>query len=336
MLNLLQSAADVTKGDVMFNSWSTGSCRVNNSNKENRMRTHIGARVAIVAVIVGLMLAPVTASAELLVYEGFDYTPDELLRGNSGGFGWPVDGDGSTSLRRSWSYDTSTVAESSLSYTDSKGNSLEVSGNQAVVAATNSSTHGRAVRYITPTEESPNLGSAGGHLWLSYIADATGSTSNTILDLGKNNPTSSGNVTLRIGGFDGVWSLRSQRDGTISDTDVTWDTAAFVMIMMEFPDPENPSAGTNVYMWLDADLDEAPDIATADAKLEGLTGDHTFDAVYFMHARQNFGSSTFNVDELRIGTTFDAVTPIPEPTLMSLLGMGAVAIVFKRRKAGRV
>ncbi|MFA9480047.1 hypothetical protein ACERK3_17365 [Phycisphaerales bacterium AB-hyl4] len=281
-------------------------------------------------ILVGVLGMSSSAEAELLLYEGFDYSAEELLQGQDGGVGWPVEGDGSSSSRRGWAYNTATVGEASMSYTDGDGNELVTSGNRAVISATNASTHGRAVRYATPTDASPNLGADGGQLWLSYLADPTGSVSNTILDLGFGNPTSAGNVTFRIGGFDGVWSLRSARDSVASNTNVSWDTPAFVLLMFEFPDPQDTEGVTNAYLWLNPKLNEAPDTSTADAAIEDLTGDHTFDAVYFWHARQNYGSSVFNVDELRIGTTYGSVTPIPEPGMVGLVGLGALMFIKRR------
>jgi len=45
----------------------------------------------------------------------------------------------------------------------------------------------------------------------------------------------------------------------------------------------------------------------------------------------NISSLKFFVDELRIGTTFEDVTPVPEPATMSLLALGGLALLRRRR-----
>jgi len=45
----------------------------------------------------------------------------------------------------------------------------------------------------------------------------------------------------------------------------------------------------------------------------------------------NIAGTKFFVDEIRIGTTFGDVTPIPEPVTMSLLALGGLALLRRRR-----
>jgi MYXO-CTERM domain-containing protein len=47
------------------------------------------------------------------------------------------------------------------------------------------------------------------------------------------------------------------------------------------------------------------------------------------------GGSTGSYDEIRIGTTYASVTPIPEPTtaLLGLTGLAALAVTSRRRNS---
>jgi len=45
----------------------------------------------------------------------------------------------------------------------------------------------------------------------------------------------------------------------------------------------------------------------------------------------NIAGTKFFVDELRIGTTFADVTPIPEPVTLTLLGLGGLGLIRRRR-----
>jgi len=46
----------------------------------------------------------------------------------------------------------------------------------------------------------------------------------------------------------------------------------------------------------------------------------------------NISSLKFYVDEIRIGTTFGDVTPIPEPMTLALLGLGGLGVIRRKRK----
>lgn len=61
---------------------------------------------------------------------------------------------------------------------------------------------------------------------------------------------------------------------------------------------------------------------------EGATGTNGFAAYKINASSLNAG---FNLDELRVGTTWADVTPIPEPATIGMLGLGALVTIMARR-----
>jgi len=47
----------------------------------------------------------------------------------------------------------------------------------------------------------------------------------------------------------------------------------------------------------------------------------------------NVAGTKFFVDEIRIGTTFSDVAPVPEPGTLALLGSGGLLLLLRRRRA---
>jgi hypothetical protein len=57
----------------------------------------------------------------------------------------------------------------------------------------------------------------------------------------------------------------------------------------------------------------------------------SFDRTTFAHFESGFGNPSMSFDELRLGTTWASVTPIPEPASVGLLALGALMLALRRR-----
>ena len=143
--------------------------------KFTKNRAHFFATVA-----ASLFAVAHHADANLLFYEGFDYTANQTLLGNNGGIGfstaWQTN---STALGNAW------VNAGSFGYTDSYGNVLLTTGNRGMITgdgtATGSNTggstgNGQAVRQLdyTGLPGAVGLGSNGvATTWISFVAQRT-------------------------------------------------------------------------------------------------------------------------------------------------------------------
>lgn len=109
------------------------------------------------AILSVAFLATPKADANLIAYEGFDYTAGSLDNLN-GGSGW----DGA------WGTGNWTVSANGLSYTDSQGNSLVTSGGSVTTTAnTNNWVHFREL-----STDSQNLMDNDSVFWMSFLIES--------------------------------------------------------------------------------------------------------------------------------------------------------------------
>jgi hypothetical protein len=256
-----------------------------------------------------------SAEAVIVSNDSFLYTPigSDLL-GKSGGTGWNgpwVTGGFNASIHTN--YD---IAGGSLTYPN-----LEVSGERASTAAQNAisglrrplaaafTQNDTATRYLSVLlrpEGALNAGALSG--FFGVYLDASPGTGDRDLFIGKPG-----------GGALGKWVVEERGGGgqAASPLDVAIGQTTLLVLKSEFrpgndrftlyvnPDPLMPEPLTGI-------LKQDMDIGAVDGIVLYSTGAHS-------------------IDEIRWGTTFADVTPVPEPGTIALLVIGALTAACAAR-----
>jgi len=161
----------------------------------------------------------------------------------------------------------------------------------------------------------------GGVQYLSFLGNTMGTGSNgySMLEFndggtvvfalgGTNNGNANGEFTLdRITGFVNSGVARS-------------NATTFFVAKIDYAG----GAGADVLTyWVNPTIGGAEPVSALTA-----TGTFNFDRIGFA----NFNPDRWNLDEVRFGTTWASVTPIPEPSTYALLALGLGVVCFLRRR----
>jgi hypothetical protein len=270
-------------------------------------------------VVIGLGLATTHASAQLLSYEGFNYSVGANLDTQSGGTGWAAnwgqftgDGTGYTNTSGSLSDPTHTLLTSGNKVsTGASSSSFEARYNQITNYGGNGTTNFFSI-LIRPD----NLGASGqdssggdGYFFLQlYGGSGVGNT----LFAGKNSESADWGLvqgtTTNNHSFSSIAAVSNQTVFLVVEGDYTSGADTFKLFV-------NPTPG-------------APEPAVPSATL-------SFD----IGTQNGLGINTGNgaaasYDEIRVGTTFASVTPVPEPSAFVLVAFGLASLVGYRFRRG--
>lgn len=297
----------------------------------------------------GLGLFALNLQATLLLYDAFDYTAGELLAPTDGS-----PGQFNPSVNTNWYYAGSGtgntkppgVGSGSLSYADVNapgyGGLQPATGNSVLFDTTQLGAARIQVVPSSPTSGTyyysgllkvtsvANLNTNNGLFFASFNA-AVGpgglpSTGSAVMRL-RADPTNTNNFNV------GIAKTTATTAGVVQFASTSFDpgTTLFVVAAYEFV-----TGGTQndvAYMWINPDVSTfgtatppAPDLISAPSAINDLN------LLSFAFRNVNtVGNPTFMFDELRVGTSWADVTPVPEPATAALLTLAAAMLLARRR-----
>ncbi len=282
------------------------------------------------------VIATLPVSAAVLTTESFDYTASTAITGQTGGTGWR------SPANPAWQGATGgTVATSGLSYT---GINASYTAFSSSGLAGNYSANVRNDRFLAIDAAGAGINSqyadAGlrgtgnfiggstvtGTLWGSYLMSSTDfSLTQSIFNLGSS--TGGTAASLRqAGGAGSALELTNTSGGgigavgTIPRASLSTTVPNLIVFRYEF----NGASNDTFSVWLNPTSASDPANITTNTQ-----ADFALQSVEL----RNTQAANLIFDEVRFGTAFADVVPVPEPSSYALVGLGALGLVLRRRRA---
>lgn len=261
-----------------------------------------------------------SASAELLAYEGFNYerhqwtegsNDAEGLTGLDGGFGWGGTWEETETKMNGIATDSADFADSptwtagartqALSFTDSEGRRLITSPGQVRTSTQ------RASWTVRPLARP--LGEPGETIWISFLAQAGIDGDNYSFLSFDFHPTDNGHQVARLGRINSDptpthwgWQTTYGKDKWGAPGPLTTES---VMYLAKFVYPEDVTQNVDISIWFNPELGSETELGAPDE----VTFAHNPADIRVLNSVALYGRNSIDFDELRIGTTFDSVTP---------------------------
>jgi len=270
------------------------------------------------------------AHASLIMYEGFNYavpsTSPDPDGGLNGGNGLPATNVGgtpsgtSTGFRGNWGTTTNVVA--GLTY-----GSLLTTGGAARINVAGWSSTATSYRFITSDPFLSNrvvangaFGVDGQSLYFSLLANSSSATAAAF------SFALSGSTNVFVENTATTWTLNNNKSGAVASTgSFAINTTALLVIRADFA----PGATDTLSLWVNPTIGSS--LGTPNATIAG-TANFTFNQL----TTRSEVANAMTFDEFRMGTTFAAVTPIPEPSAFAALaGFAVLGLAATRRRRSR-
>jgi hypothetical protein len=266
-----------------------------------------------------ICLVPTASEAALLVYEGFDY-PAGNLRGQNGGSGSIGWGGAWTQQDNTTTGSAGSVVAGSMEYS-----TLVTSGNRASIPQT-SGNAGRDWRYFGSTIS----GLVHPEIWISFVIQSSSDGANHAgIGLFNNTSHTVGTEMTTIGkGSGDTWGYATglSSAGNFSQSSTTPTTLSLLVYRFE---TDAVTGRATSHLWVNPSLGSTPATASADAFWAQQSGQFAFNRIRVSHAQ---AGATLSVDELRVGTSFADVAPVPEPASLGVLALGGMALLRRQRR----
>ena len=275
----------------------------------------------LLVLLVLFLLRTDAAPAALVAYEGFDYPTNTTIAGQSGGDGftnaWTIGATGNF---------IGTNAAAGLIYTDVNGLSLQTNGGSLIVGVPRgdgaTATPNRALPYNLSGGPGTTVG-PGGTMWMSFLYRRLNFATGTLPYLRQ------ANLGLFAGGGEVAAIGGPNTSATVSNVLSVWGNGAPHPGASPFQAPEYPinsnvtyfvliktvtdgtAAADNAYVWFNwTNLLMEPDVSTATI-VESEVNLSSVNTLRFQAGNLNASGSNalFQVDEVRVGTTFADVAP---------------------------
>jgi hypothetical protein len=250
----------------------------------------------VVGLIATLAFAVPNSQAQIVAYEGFNYAPASAINGQAAPAPmgtWGFNGSTANALAGSLSYGALITS----------AGQAQSSGGGRPVLTLGSFADTSGVQYVSFLGNTMGTGLTG-YSMLEFNNGAT-----TIFSLGgSNDSNSNGEFTM------------DRQTGFVNSGVLRGNATTFFVAKIDY----TGGAGADVVTyWVNPTVGGAETVSALTA-----TGTFNFDRIAFA----NFTPTRWNLDEVRFGTTWASVTPVPEPSTYALLALGLGALFFLRRR----
>ena len=276
---------------------------------------------AALALATALFFSPSRSGATLLEYEGFNYTAGTSIGGQAGGSGWTNAWIGTSAATF-----LGTNTAIGLTYTDANSNALQTIGGSAIVG----NPAGTTATTATPNRALNNnlsggagtVAGPGGTVWISFLYKRLNFALGTLPFIRQSTvslfegsservPIGSPNTTATVSNVFSVWGTGAHNVNApfqAPDYPITSGSTYFVLMKIV---TDGTAAADTAYVWVNwTNLTIEPNIATA-TLVQNEVNLSSVNTLRLQASNQNSSGSNavFQVDELRVGTTFPDVTP---------------------------